>query len=994
MLVGLALSCADSSTLTLYSSNEINLKDVGLVRKLVRDRVGNALSVRQSFENPVVDSRVASDDLDPGSSSDVGFPASDSLRSVFGAGSVMDSDGDSRPDLVDNCPYVPNFLQDDKSGDGIGDVCQCADVDGDGEVTSGDVNLLRNELAGLQPGILEENYSKCGAYPPTGACDLLTLIVMRRALAGLEPTVSQTCRAALPQPSTVVETGELAFLGDVHQWQITLGGAALLRVDVLAHEAASNDFFGNGPNNDHLDSMLYLFTSDGVLLAFNDDSVAGGDDGSVVAMDAYLEEGLAAGEYKLAIVGHGIDEDDAWDGACEACSSTEGGGLYQVTFSTHHGPLEVRRVRDEIMICVVPDTQEYVKHVTCCGCAEGTWGTKACGRWPRWDAMWTYIEANCDAVVWVGDLSASGTDFDDDDDDRIEWERVTAAAVSVMDAGVPLLPVRGNHDSYYRWALSFGDANGDPRPGLPGSAAPADMWEAREWWIGHNDTGCYDNIDMNNDGRDSSGGSSAPHQCDDTMAIRVHLKGVPFLMIGISCNPDPNELAWVEDLITNRFPDDVVIVGTHIGTYPRGSDLGDPGARPDSSWGEVSCSGETMALGYTPNVWSDIIQPHASRILAFFSGHESGAWAQWTDPATEGPAAGGADGVLEAVVDYQSVVAGLGGDGYIGQLRIDPRGKQIAYDVYSAWDGRFDSERAYSSAGFTRWIERTLYAPPDIPDVDVRARWPVAFAGWIPGLSPVPSWDSLYDRREDLGLDPNASILFDGDDVFSNPSTVLHREVTSLNDGKSEFVEYWWFKTTQSGSVGCIAGIQDGTGEEVYGLRLGADGKLYGYIGNRTLVTSETVNDGEWHLAVLAMSFNAVESDDVFLWVDGVLEDSDSQATSEQSPDDFLVGACHDGVGGYQMYFRGQLRNGMFADTGIKRWYLKQSLFNDSNDPNSWSKDLRAMDMRDWRKSRHIKAWWPTGAAGDTPNAIHDICARDSAELCTGGDYDLIRVAP
>ena len=55
MLVGLALSCADPSALALYSSNEINLKDVGLVQKLVRDRVGNALRVRQSFEAPRVD---------------------------------------------------------------------------------------------------------------------------------------------------------------------------------------------------------------------------------------------------------------------------------------------------------------------------------------------------------------------------------------------------------------------------------------------------------------------------------------------------------------------------------------------------------------------------------------------------------------------------------------------------------------------------------------------------------------------------------------------------------------------------------------------------------------------------------------------------------------------------------------------------------------------------------------------------------------------------
>ncbi len=119
------------------------------------------------------------------------------------SGSV-DHDGDGVPNELDRCPFAFDPAQSDRGGvgdesiaDGVGDVCQCGDIDADGRVTGRDVETLQRALlAGrpLPPSIID----RCDVGGSPG-CTLADAVVIRRALATSSGVaLARRCAPAIP----------------------------------------------------------------------------------------------------------------------------------------------------------------------------------------------------------------------------------------------------------------------------------------------------------------------------------------------------------------------------------------------------------------------------------------------------------------------------------------------------------------------------------------------------------------------------------------------------------------------------------------------------------------------------------------------------------------------------------------------------------------------------------------------------------------------------
>ena len=120
------------------------------------------------------------------------------IESLSMPAAILDSDEDGIADGTDNCPFVSNPDQQDSGGvdttepDGIGDACQCGDVNNSGIVDNTDAVLIKRYVLGLPPGV---DLDKCNIN--TGnTCDNTDAVLIQRAVLGLPPGIVQSCPAA------------------------------------------------------------------------------------------------------------------------------------------------------------------------------------------------------------------------------------------------------------------------------------------------------------------------------------------------------------------------------------------------------------------------------------------------------------------------------------------------------------------------------------------------------------------------------------------------------------------------------------------------------------------------------------------------------------------------------------------------------------------------------------------------------------------------------
>jgi len=121
---------------------------------------------------------------------------------------LLDTDADTIPDATDNCPYASNVDQLNRGGigtsvganqDGIGDACQCGDVNGDGRVLSSDSTIILRSLL-TPPTATQAQPQFCDVGGTTGCFTADSTIILRALLTPPTATVMQKCAPSLPPP--------------------------------------------------------------------------------------------------------------------------------------------------------------------------------------------------------------------------------------------------------------------------------------------------------------------------------------------------------------------------------------------------------------------------------------------------------------------------------------------------------------------------------------------------------------------------------------------------------------------------------------------------------------------------------------------------------------------------------------------------------------------------------------------------------------------------
>lgn len=132
------------------------------------------------------------------------IPVALSKGNVFDQVVLADADGDLVPDSADNCPFIANADQSDLGGvgagaspDGIGDMCQCGDVSGNGRVTTADATLIKRSLL-VPPTAALARPDLCNVGGSSACTTADATITTRALLAPPTASVQQACAPALP----------------------------------------------------------------------------------------------------------------------------------------------------------------------------------------------------------------------------------------------------------------------------------------------------------------------------------------------------------------------------------------------------------------------------------------------------------------------------------------------------------------------------------------------------------------------------------------------------------------------------------------------------------------------------------------------------------------------------------------------------------------------------------------------------------------------------
>ena len=156
------------------------------------------------FSDPVPNPEFVFDNLDglPGVTAVIELSDGQTINAALLEEVLFDSDedldGDGRGALWDNCVHKNNPLQEDDGRvnstdeDGIGNVCQCGDGNGDGPVFSDDVLALQLLLAGVVDDPDAEE--RCSVADGT-ECDIRDIVIVGRVTSGAGGTVNQDCPA-------------------------------------------------------------------------------------------------------------------------------------------------------------------------------------------------------------------------------------------------------------------------------------------------------------------------------------------------------------------------------------------------------------------------------------------------------------------------------------------------------------------------------------------------------------------------------------------------------------------------------------------------------------------------------------------------------------------------------------------------------------------------------------------------------------------------------